>query len=327
MTPDFQIWAGGINVTANMNDRLIELVVTDNDGTKADSVSIKLDDRDFALAKPRKGTLIMVKMGYVETGLAVMGVFTVNGVKRGFNKRDGRYMLITGKSADLKETMKSQRTGQYDDKTLSEIIGEIGGRHGLGTVVSPKLGALKYKHEAQTEESDLHLLTRLARDHDAVAKVAGGKIVFMGRDELPANVVKLPLSWFDDCEAEEDDRSSHKECNAHWRDRAKGQRVKESQSGGEGGSFTLRHNYPTKELAKAAAEGKKKALARKEKSLRGEGAGRTDLMAGTRILTEIGADPYDGLWFVSQATHKMTKKEGYRTSISADTGEGGKGGE
>lgn len=156
--------------------------------------------------------------------------------------------------------------------------------------------------------------------------MAGGKIVFMGRDELPGNVVMLRMSDFDECEVEEDDRSSHEECNAHWRDRGKGERVKETKSGGQGGAFTLRHMFATKELAKAAAEGKKQALARKEATLSGNGPGRTDLMGGTIFLTAFGADPYDGLWFVRTATHRLNKKDGYKTEIAADTGQGGKGG-
>ena len=43
-----------------------------------------------------------------------MGQSKVNRVKRYFKKKGGRFMEITGKSADLKDTMKSQRTGQHD---------------------------------------------------------------------------------------------------------------------------------------------------------------------------------------------------------------------
>lgn len=48
-------------------------------------------------------------------------------------------------------------------------------------------------------------------------------------------------------------------------------------------------------------------------------------MAGTRVITAIGTAPYDGLWFITTATHRITKRDGYKTSITADTGEGGKG--
>lgn len=193
--------------------------------------------------------------------------------------------------------------------------------------MSPKLAKIKYKHEPQTEESDLHFLTRLARDHDAIMKVAGGKVLMIGRDEVTGGVIVLKRSDFDECEVEEDDRSASKECNAHWRDRKKGERIKETDKGREGGAFTLRHNFATQELAKAAAEGKKKNLARKEATLRGKLPGRTDLMAGARVLTVIGADPYDGVWLLATATHRMTKKEGYSTEISTDKGQdGGAGG-
>ena len=326
MTPAFKVLADGTDVTAQINDRLIELVVVDHDGTKADEVTIRLDDRDFRLAKPRKGTLLAVFLGYLESGLASMGMFKVNRVHRAFDKQGGATMEITGKSADLKASMKSQRTGQYDDKSLREIVEEVAGRHGLGAKVSQRLGAIRYAHEPQTEESDLHLLTRLARDHDAIFKVAAGKVLFLARGEQAQGVVTLRKGDFTACAVEEDDRSASKECNAHWRDRGAAKRVRETREGGEGGAFTLRHTYPDKELAEAAAAGKQRQLARKEATLTATLPGRTDLMAGTRIATAIGADPYDGVWTIATATHRMAKQDGYTTEISTDKGEGGEGG-
>ena len=132
MTPAFQVFAGGIDVTGGINDRLVELTVVDHDGTKADEVTIVLDDRDFALSVPRKGETLVVLLGYVETGLVSMGQFKVNRVQRRFVKASGAVMEVTGKSADLKKEMKSQRSGQFVDKKIEEIVKEVAGRHGLG---------------------------------------------------------------------------------------------------------------------------------------------------------------------------------------------------
>lgn len=325
MTPAFKIIAGGINVTGGINDRLVELVVVDHDGNKADEVTIVLDDRDFALAVPSKGTILLVFLGYVETGLVSMGQFTVNRVQRRFSKDAGAIMEVTGKSADLKKEMKSQRTGQFVDKSIKQIVTEVAGRHGLSAIVSPKLAQLKRSPEYQTEESDLHLLTRLAKDHDAFFKVAGGKVLFLARDEVQLEPVFLTRGDFTECTVEEDDRADHGKATAHSHDRGKVKREKATASGGEGGEFTLRHPFATKELAEACAKAKKRQLERAGKSLNGKLPGRTDLMGGTPVTTAIGAELYDGRWMIKTATHRFTKGDGYSTEIECENAEQGGG--
>ena len=159
MTPDWQILADGIDVTANFNDRLLELTVTDHEGMKSDSCEIMVDDRDGILALPRKGTLLTILMGYRETGLALMGLFTVDEVElTGFP----RQMRISGSAADLRDALKSQRSKAYEGKTLGAVVGEIAARHGLGSAVSASLSGFSHDFLGQSEESDLHFLTRLA---------------------------------------------------------------------------------------------------------------------------------------------------------------------
>lgn len=325
MTPAFKILAGGIDVTGGINDRLVELVVVDHDGNKADEVTIILDDRDFALAVPKKGKLLGVWLGYLETGLAFMGQFKVNRVQRRFVKDQGAVMEITGKSADLKDGMKSQRTGQYVDKTLGEIVEEAARRHGLGVQVSPKLAKLKRSPEYQTEESDLHMLTRLAKDHDAIFKVSAGKMLFLARDEIDLATVALTRGDFTECTVESDDRADHKKASAHYHDRGEAKRKIESDEGGEGGEFTLRHPYATKELATACAKAKKQQLERAGKTLNGKGPGRTDLLGGTPVVTVIGAHLYDGRWRIKTATHRLKKDTGYSVEIQCDNDEKGGG--
>lgn len=325
MTPAFSISADGIDISGKINDRLVELVVVDHDGTKADEVTIILDDRDFALEVPRKGAKLAVKLGYIETGLADMGQFKVNRVQRRFAKDGGAIMEVTGKSADLKEDMKSQRTKEYVDKTLEDIVRQVAGRHGLGAVVSPKLGKLKRSPEYQTEESDLHMLTRLAKDHDAFFKVSAGKVLFLSRDEVAIAAVVLMRGDFTECTVETDDRAASKKARAHYHDRGEVKRKEGTEERGEGGEFTLRHTFANKEVAEACAKAKKRQLERAAKKLTGKGPGNTALMGGTPVTTVIGAELYDGQWNVKTATHRLKKDQGYSTEIQCETTEKGEG--
>lgn len=329
MTPAFQVFVAGVDITGRVNDRLIRLVVTDNDGVKSDDVTIVLDDRDFALGVPRKGALIAVSMGYVETGLAPMGLFTASRVQRRFDKSGGATMEITGKSADLKKEMKSQRHGSYIDKTIGDIVNEISGRHGLGAIVSQKLAQLKRTPEYQSEESDLNFLTRLAKDHDAVFKVAGGKFVFLGRDEIVLPAVVIRKGDLSECTVEADDRAEHKKARAHYHKKGETKREAEEDDGAaEGGEFTLRHPFASKEVAEACAKAKKRQLERAAKTIQGKGPGNVRIMAGVQLVTVIGGELYDGTWRCRTATHEITK-QGYSTQFDGGTEEksgGGAGG-
>lgn len=52
--------------------------------------------------------------------------------------------------------------------------------------MAESLAGIHVTHLDQTEEPDLHLLTRLAREHGAVAKPVAGFLVFVPRGEAKA---------------------------------------------------------------------------------------------------------------------------------------------
>jgi phage protein D len=320
LTPLYRITLGDLDITGNFDGRMKSLKLRDADGVNADEVTIALDDSDFAIEPPPPGAVIAVWLGYAETGLDLMGLFTVTRVQRRFDKQAGADMEIAGRSADLKKAMKQQRTGQYEQKAVKDIVGEIAGRHGLGAAVSPTLGAISYQWLGQTEESDLHLLSRLAQDHDAIAKVAGGKIVLMARDETTLPAVTLTASDFIECEVETDDRAEHGKTTAHAHNRGDAKRDAQTATGlGDGPDFTLRHMFPTPADAKAAAGGKQRALDRLKKTLRGKISGHTHIMAGAPLVLVGIAALYDGHYTLTSVEHEFEKGTGYITSIEATT--------
>ena len=234
MTPAWLILADGVDVTGNFNDRLLSLTVTDNEGLKSDTCEIEVDDRDGRLAVPRKGTLLSISMGYRETGLTLMGVYTVDEVElSGFPRK----MRISGSAADLRDKLKAQRNKGYEGKTVGEIVKEIAGRHGLTPAVGSSLASFRYDYLGQTEESDLHFLTRLARRHDALAKVANGRLLLTKRGEAKAAsgaaLVEAIIGAAQVIEysATFQDRPAHKKSKASWWDRKKAKRETEESDG------------------------------------------------------------------------------------------------
>ena len=64
---------------------------------------------------------------------------------------------------------------------LGDLIKTIGREYGLDARVAEELAKIILPHVDQTDESDLHLLTRLGERYDAAARPANGRLVFARR--------------------------------------------------------------------------------------------------------------------------------------------------
>ena len=223
--------------------------------------------------------------------------------------------------------MKQPRTGEYKATDLNGLVGTIAARYGRAAKVSAKLGALKYPWEPQSEESDFHLLARLARDHDAVYKIAGSEILFLARDEIAASIA-FSITDFIECSVDDDDRSKHGKATGHYHDRGKAERIPEtynSDDGSDGPEAMLRHTYPDADRAMAAAKGRMSRLQRLEKRLHGVLTGNTGIMAGMVGTIAWGVELYDGDYALKTVCHEIKKGHGFTTTIDSHKGRAGKG--
>lgn len=159
MTPDFRILANGANVTATFRDRLVSLEVVDEDGDKADRVTIVVDNRDDLVELPAMDTTIDVWLGYREIGLTKIGRYGVDG--RG-GEGPVQLLSVRATAADMKGAIRAPRTRTWENRTLSEIVRTIAGEAGLRAVVSGNIASTRWRYLAQTAESNLHFLRRIA---------------------------------------------------------------------------------------------------------------------------------------------------------------------
>ncbi|MCG5240431.1 hypothetical protein MCW82_11700 [Azospirillum doebereinerae] len=179
MRPVFRLLAGGVDITANIQDRLLSLTYKDEAETKSDSLSIKLDDRPDRetgahVALPVVGTRLDLSLGYAETGLVAMGSFTVDEIK---HSGPTAVLEVGAKAADMAGPFRSPTSKSWDGTTLGAIAQEIAEAHGYTAKTDPKLGAVRVEHEDQTNESPMAFLNRLAAKHDGIAKPVNGFLV------------------------------------------------------------------------------------------------------------------------------------------------------
>jgi len=320
MIPDFQILANSQDITALIRDRLISIRVTDEAGFKSDNIEITLDNRDGKIAAPKSGAELDVRLGYKETGLVSLGTYTVDEI--GIEIAPAR-LIIPAKAANMKQSLKAPKSRAWHDKTIADMLGTIASEHGLQPKAAESLADIHYPHIDQTEESDLHFLTRLAKQHDAVAKPVMNRLIFVPKGEAKsASGVKLPvipiaITDLSSGSYRSADRGKYKSVKAFWNDKAGAKKVYE-QVGSDEPTFTLRQPFANAEEAQTAAQSKLDAFNRGTATFRfSTYKGRPEIRAEGKINVQIGNDTIDGEWIVTRIIHSF-RESGFTSQVEAE---------
>ena len=319
MTPVYRVLANQADITALIADRLLRLAVTDEAGVKSDCVDIELDDRDAVLELPTKGARLSIFMGYRETMMHHMGDFLVDEV-RASGPPDK--IAIRAKAADLGGDWKEQKTREWDEITIGDVVKTIAGEHDMRPIVANGLADFYYESISQTDESDMHLLTRLGRDQDAIATVKAGSLLFTKRGRglsasgqpLPGRIVRRnQTSSFNMLQA---GRSDYGKVTATWQDRGEGEK-KEVEAGDGSPVHRLRHVFPNEEEAQRAADAKLDEIKRGVDTLSLTFPGDATVAAETPVEL-VGFRPgVAATWSVTSVVHDIGQS-GFTTRVQAE---------
>jgi len=174
--PVYRLTQGVNDITGRFKGRLISLTLTDNRGFEADQLDIELDDADGMLDLPEKGASIALALGWQDSGVIDKGTFKIDELE---HTGPPDRLTIRARSADLASGLTARREQSFSCQTLGAIVRGIAARHQLTAAIAPALADLVIDHIDQTGESDANFLTRLGTDHDAIATVKQGKLLFI----------------------------------------------------------------------------------------------------------------------------------------------------
>ncbi|MGZ4954450.1 MAG: contractile injection system protein, VgrG/Pvc8 family [Methylobacter sp.] len=321
MKPIFKILADGADITARINQRLISIKTTDEAGFKSDISTIDLDDRDGLIELPRKGVKLEIYLGYEQTGLSKIGIYTVDEISlSGFPES----LSISAKAADMQGSLKEQKTRSFDNVTLGDLVDTIAGEHGLTGKTVADLASVQLEHVDQTQESDLHLLTRLAKQYNGVAKVTNDYLILAKAGESKsvsgANLAQITINKTEvsgyHCSIT--DRGKYAAVTATYHDKQTGQNIAVS-TGEEKPAYTLRHTYDNQQQALEAAQAKKAALdqgtATVDISL---SVGNASLFAeAPLVLTGFRTGITGPEWTTTRVEHSFSKS-GFTTQVNGE---------
>lgn len=300
-----------------------QMTVTDEAGIASDEISIDLDNADFAIAAPRKGATLQCWLGYEDTGLIDKGLFVVDEIEV---SGPPHTLIIKGKAADMRKQLKEQKTRGWDSITINDLVKTIAREHGLIPVVGSGLGSVAIPNLAQTNESDMNLLTRVAKTHDAVSKPVSGRLIFVPKGEAKSATgkampsISLGPNDFGNYRATQAERGKYGAVVAQWHNPATGQPESIKVGQGEGPTHTLRHKYPDAGQAQRAATAKMDALERGVGTFSGDVVpGSPGIGAEGKLIVSGLGDIASGEWVITRAVHRLTKGGGLTTSVEAET--------
>jgi len=331
MKPTFKIVANSDDITKKIQERFKSLRLVDETGTLSDTVEIALADHDSdkRIALPKPGAELKVSIGYDtphDMTLRYMGLFVVDEVELSGYPCE---MVIRARAAPYetskggKKDLQTQKTRSWPKgTTLGAMVKRIAGEHRLQPAISPALAAIALPHTDQSHESDMTLLSRLAKRYDAIAKPAGGSLVFTKRGDAQSasgkerpgvtltpkdgNAYRVVIA----------SRDSAGTVVAYYRDTRKAQR-REVTIGGGDPVFRLRMAYSDRVSAENAARAKQRSRARGERRLTYTFPGRPEVVAEAIATLQGFREGVDGDWLIRRAEHYIGS-DGYRTTIECE---------
>lgn len=338
MQPIFRIHANDVEITAAIRDRLLELVVIDEAGIRSDELKLTLDDRcrdDGAIAQlPRIGTVLTVSLGYAETTLVAMGRYIVDEVEI---RAPPATLTVSAKAADMVGPFRSPRTRSWDQTTLGQLVETIAREHRYIPKIDPALASLPIGHLDQTEESDMALLTRIAAQHDALAKPVDGYLV-LARQGTTRRISGKPLpgitlqpsdlaEWrYRHCARKPGGSGTPKDdeqqppasatggTKAYWWDFEKGER--REVTSGQPPFEEIRYVHATEADAKAAATTKLRRGERSQGELSFSLPGDPRLAAEGKLSIALRTGiPTD--WRIKRVEHRLGS-QGYTTQVECE---------
>lgn len=330
MQADFEVIANGSNITNLIRDRLIEIRITDKPGLESDSCEISLDDRDSRVEFPPKGATLRVSLGWMGEPLHYMGTYRVDEVEL---SGPPLTIVLRGKPADLRQEAKGQRAHAYEATTLADIVAQVAGRNGWEPVCRVQASVPRAD---QIGESDIHFITRMARQYGATAAIKDGKLLVMPRGKgasasgAAMPVLTLTPSMIDRYRLTFPDRSGHGGVKAAAHNAKTGQKEvielpNPDQPPGGGAVHVDRHSYPNPQAAAAAAKSRLESLNRATCDGDLDLSGTPEVSAEKIVRLSGFKAGADGDYLVESVTHTYANKS-WTTRVDISGGNAGKAG-
>jgi uncharacterized protein len=338
-TPIFQVLKDGKDITAQLQDRLVEVKAMQTETSEVGQVEFVFDDRDWALALPQKDDQITFLMGYKETGLTSFGDFDIDEVHLFGPPRS---IKVVAHAVSQSSELRIRTIKTYTDTTVGDVIKDIASQAGLTANIDSSIASIKLPTFNQNNQSGFHIIDQLARTYGGATIYMNRMVTIVKRGQAStvsggdAGMVYLTPEDFGEWDVWIQSRAAYSGVQAAWFDKDNVIRKFEvaqtapsrlsdfpligSEFSNPKAFHTLPGMFSTQEQAQAAAQ----AQLRLFEQLRAQ-ATITLAKGDPTIRVHMGLnitgmrDAIDGDYLIETVTHSYKKSTGIVTSIEART--------
>ena len=307
--PAFSLVIDGRDISKRVEPRLVQLTLTESRGDEADQLDLTIEDSDGRMNLPTKGAELLLGLGWDGSTLNDKGTFEIDEVE---HHGAPDTITIRARSAEMRRQLRTRAERSYHGQTLGQIVRSIASRNELEPRIDDTLASTRVDHIDQTNESDLHFLTRLAKKYDAVATVKKGRLYFAPigstRGATGEEIAALTITRAagDQHRYHSADRNAYSGVRAYWHDPNSAQK-RSVLVGEEENEKRLKDTYGSEADAMAAARAERGRIERGKATMELTLAlGRPELAPQTQVRAagfkpEIDATP----WVVVKLTHSL----------------------
>lgn len=175
----WKVIVDGKDMTSAMRPYLIDIEITDKDGSASDTCSLSFDDTDGQVELPKDGASVEVFLNGVSKFKG-----TLDSVRSSGSRGGGRTLRVTAKGFDSRGKVKQPLLFHKDDATLQEFMNEAAEHAGMSSIkLDPDFGNLRRDYWSADGESFLHIGEKLAHEFGGTFKVRGDQAIIAKRGE------------------------------------------------------------------------------------------------------------------------------------------------
>lgn len=290
-------------------DKLISLSMTDYANNESDELDITVSGR---FSRPKYQDEIKLYLGY-NYNYTYMGLFRVQSTVKTFTQ-----LTIKATGVDFSDRFKVKRNITYENLSIKDIASQIASKHELK--LRSDFDDVYLLSQAQTNESDMHFLNRIAKEYNAIFNIKNDTLYFMKKikenkksSELPSYVIDV--NKCNSISIEHSNKTLYNSCEVSYHDTKENKSIKKIYpSSAEEPILKFKGSFKTE------AEAIERAKAKLNKANQGiitgsiEKPGEIIFAAGVLTLSN-NIDTDEEEYQITRVSHSLDKSNGWTTNI------------
>lgn len=303
-----------VDKSSNIMKYLDSISLIDNANNEPDSLTITINER---FKRPAYKDQIKVYLGYTKENMNFFGLFRVETTDKTLTG-----LTINAEGINYGDGFKIRRNITYEKLSIKDIINQIAQRHELK--IKSDFEDIYLTSQAQTNESDMHFLNRIAKEYNAIFNVKNDTIYFMKKIKKNKKSDKLPkfeidLHQCDTSRIKHSNKTQYDSCEVSWHDTKENKRHTVLVPA-NGGSSILKFKGSFKNKAEAIEKAKAK-LQRANQGLKEGNLGKSgeSIFAGGSLTLSNNIDADTDEYSITKVSHNISKSEGWKIDVEFES--------